>query len=245
MGHHPGSPGGYPGHVPGPTRKQFLAARPVGGSYTFGGRQGRMSPTRQRAFDELLPRFELQSDEVPAIAAEATSGRRPVIVEIGCGKGDATAAMAEGDGRSLVIASEANGAMLANLAVLLDEGGITNVRLWLGDAFDVLGLLGPGAVSEIRVWFPDPWPKPRHAGKRLITAQRLGLLVDALRVDGVLRLASDDAAYTAEALEAIAAEPRLVGGGVPRPAARPVTRFEARGLREGRQATDLVARRCS
>ena len=208
-----------------------------------------MSPTRQRAFDELLPRYELLAHELPWPAAQQVDAQQvdaqPLIVEIGCGKGDATAVMAGGDGDAVVIACEPNGAMLANLAVLLDERGIDNVRLWLGDAFDLLGVLGPGVVSEIRVWFPDPWPKPRHAGKRLVTPQRLGLLVDALRPDGVLRLATDAAAYAAQALAAIAAEPRLAGGVVPRPAARPITRFEARGLREGRTATDLVARRCS
>jgi tRNA (guanine-N7-)-methyltransferase len=196
-----------------------------------------MSPTRQRAFDELLPRYELAGHEA--------SGGRRLIVEIGCGKGDATATMAPGDDDALVIACEPNGAMVANLAVLLDADGITNVRIWMGDAFDLLGVLGPGAVSEIRVWFPDPWPKPRHAGKRLITAERLGLLVDALAPAGIIRLATDDAAYAAETLDAIAAEPRLVGGVAPRPATRPITRFEARGLREGRVATDVVARRCS
>ena len=225
-------------------RKQFLAPRPVGGSYTFGGRQGRMSPTRQRAFDEVLPRYEL-SLPLPGPPDRPIPDRRipdrPIIVEIGCGKGDATAAMAPGDGDALVIACEPNGAMLANLALLLDEGGITNVRLWLGDAFDLLGVLGPGTVSEIRVWFPDPWPKPRHAGKRLITARRLGLLVDALQVGGRFRLATDDAAYAAEALQAIAVEPRLTGDVAPRPDDRPITRFEARGLREGRVATDVVA----
>jgi tRNA (guanine-N7-)-methyltransferase len=225
--------------VTGPTRKQFIAARPVGGSYTFGGRQGRMSPTRQRAFDELLPRYEL----AVAMLDEVTGGQRPIIVEIGCGKGDATAAMAPGDGDAHVIACEPNGAMLANLAALLDEGGIVNVRLWLGDAFDLLGVLGPASVSEIRVWFPDPWPKPRHAGKRLITQQRLALLVDALTIGGVIRLATDDPGYADEALASIAMEPRLDGGLVPRPEARPITRFEARGLRDGRVANDIAARR--
>lgn len=193
-----------------------------------------MSPTRQRAFDDLLPRYELR---LPVVT------ERPIIVEIGCGKGDATAAMAADDAGSLVIACEPNGAMLANLAVLLDDAGASNVQLWLGDAFDLLGELGPESVSEIRVWFPDPWPKPRHAGKRLVTSLRLGLLVDALAVGGLLRLATDDADYAAEALSAIAAEERLCGGVVPRPEARPITRFEARGLRDGRAATDLCAER--
>lgn len=190
-----------------------------------------MSPTRQRAFDELVPRY----------AAEPPYPGRRLVVEIGCGKGDATAAMAAGDSGSLVIASEPNAAMIAHLAALLDAAGTDNVRLWVGDAFDLLALLGPASVAEVRVWFPDPWPKPRQAGKRLITSQRLALITDAMTVGGRLRLASDDAAYAAEALAAIDAEPRLTGAVVPRPIERPITVFEARGLAEGRPAVDIEA----
>ncbi len=225
--------------VTAPTPKRFVASRPIGGSYTFGGRQGRMSPTRQRAFDELVPRYAFELAE----AENARAGGRSLIVEIGCGKGDATVAMAPGDGDALVIACEPNGAMIANLAALVDAAGTTNVRLWLGDAFDLLAALGPASVTELRVWFPDPWPKPRHAQKRLVTPQRLALLVDALAVGGVLRLATDDPAYASETLHAVAAELRLDGGVVARPPERPVTRFEARGLLEGRAATDIEARR--
>jgi len=195
-----------------------------------------MSPTRQRAFDELVPRYAVNTP----IACD-----QPFIVEIGCGAGEATAAMAPSDVGSLVIACEPNAAMIANLATLLDAEATANVRLWVGDAFDLLDLLGPGSVSELRVWFPDPWPKPRQAQKRLFTPQRLALLTDALAVGGLLRLATDDAGYAAEALAAIEAEARLVGAIVPRPAARPITRFEARGLHEGRAAIDIEARRLS
>lgn len=200
-----------------------------------------MSPTRRRAFDELVPRYAFEHAE----AADARANGRPIIVEIGCGKGDATVAMANGDGDALVIACEPNGAMIANLAALVDSAGITNVRIWLGDAFDLLGALGPASVTELRVWFPDPWPKPRHAQKRLVTPQRLALLIDALAIGGLLRLATDDPAYATETLGAIDAEPRLDGRIVARPAERPVTRFEARGLQEGRAATDIEARRGS
>ena len=134
---------------------------PVGGSYTFGGRQGRMSPTRQRAFDHLVPQYLLT---LPVVAAER------LIVEIGCGKGEATAAMAPVDSPATVIACEPNEATMAHLATLLDADNITNVHLWIGDAFDLLAHLGPQAVDEIRVWFPDPWPKPRHAHKRYALA---------------------------------------------------------------------------
>jgi len=218
-------------NAPAPTD---AAHRPVGGSYTFGGRKGRISPTRQRALDELVPRY---------LFAPPFDASRPLIIEIGCGKGEATAAMAGGDTDSLVIACEPNAATIANLASLLDDGGITNVALWVGDAFDLLAHLGPASTAEIRVWFPDPWPKPRHAHKRLVTAQRLGLITDALTIGARLRIATDDAAYAEEALAAIGAEPRLSGGIVARPPGRPVTTFEARGLRAGHRPIDIEAHR--
>jgi tRNA (guanine-N7-)-methyltransferase len=198
-----------------------------------------MSPTRQRAFDDLVPRYALDVESW----RRADEGNRPLVVEIGCGKGDATAAMAPADGDALVVACEPNAAMISHLALLLDERGIDNVRLWLGDAFDLLARLGPGCAAEVRIWFPDPWPKPRHAGKRLMTAQRLALIVDALAIGGSLRLATDDPAYAAEALSAVAGEKRLRGGVVPRPPERPITVFEQRGLREDRPPIDLRAER--
>ncbi len=214
-----------------PAVRPFQGLRPVGGSYTFGGRQGRMSATRQRALDVLVPRY----------AAEPPYAGERIVVEIGCGKGDSTAAMAISDVESLAIACEPNAAMVANLAVLLDERGITNVRLWVGDAFDLLALLGTQSVAEIRVWFPDPWPKARQAGKRLVTAARLALITDALAPAGLFRLATDDPAYAEQALQAIAAEPRLVGRVVTRPTERPITVFERRGLDAGRPAIDIEA----
>ncbi|HEY4331374.1 MAG TPA: hypothetical protein VGM78_02345 [Ilumatobacteraceae bacterium] len=210
--------------------------RPATGSRTYGGRKGRMSPTRQRALDELVPRYAV-------VGPVASAGR--LIVEIGCGKGDATAAMAPADAAAdaAVIACEANQATIANLARLLDAAGITNVALWVGDAFDLLAQLGPSRVDELRIWFPDPWPKPRHAGKRLVTPNRVAVLTDALVTGGRLRLATDASAYADQALSVLSAEPRLAGEVVARPAARPITPFEARGLRAGHAAIDLEFRR--
>ena len=209
---------------------------PVGGSYTFGGRQGRMSPTRQRALDTLVPLYLIST---PLIAA--TSLR--LVVEIGCGKGEATVAMARGELDSLVIACEPNEATMAHLATLLDGAAVDNVRLWIGDAFDLLAVIGNESVDEVRVWFPDPWPKPRHAHKRLVTPLRLARIVDALKVGGLFRLATDDPQYAQQTLDAIGNEDRLVGALVPRPHERPVTTFEARALRAGREPIDITATR--
>src|SRR4051794_18887154 len=205
-----------PAHATGPA--------PVGGSYTFGGRKGRMSASRQRALDELVPEY--------LVDLPITDDRR-LVVEIGCGKGDATAAMAPKELDAVVVACEVNGATIAHLATLLDAADIENVRLWHGDALQLLAELGPASVAEVRMWFPDPWPKPRHAHKRLVTPERLAVVRGALVVGGRLRLATDDMCYAEQALAAIVDEPRLCGEIVSRPADRPVTAFEARAKREG------------
>jgi tRNA (guanine-N7-)-methyltransferase len=70
-------------------------------------------------------------------------------------------------------------------------------------------------------------------------------LVERLAVGGTLHVASDIVDYVRHTERVVAGEPRLRGGRVDRPEWRPLTRFEQRGLREGRSATDLVYERIS
>jgi tRNA (guanine-N7-)-methyltransferase len=212
------------------------------GTTTYGGRTGRMGPMRQHALAETVPLLRVDVDSVRRAAA---AGER-IIVEIGCGKGDATVAMAQStDADGLVIACEVNVAMIAALAMAVEALSIENVRLWPGDAFALLSELDPGSLDEVRVWFPDPWPKIRHAPKRLVTPDRIATITAVLRPGGRLRLATDDAAYAAEACASLTSEPRLRVDVVERPAERPVTAFEARAGRDARTVTDLVAVRIS
>src|SRR5262249_12426064 len=161
------------------------------------GRKGRMSPTRQRALDELVPLY---------LAHPPLATGRPIIVEIGSGRGDSTATMAAQQPEFDVIACEVNHATMSNLALLIDANELTNVRLWLRDAFEALAELGPRSVTEVRVWFPDPWPKPRHAHKRLVVPERISATTDALVIGGRLRIATDDVAYAEQALDVIERE---------------------------------------
>ena len=212
------------------------------GTTTYGGRTGRMGPMRQHALAETVPRLHA---EVDAIRRTTADGGR-VIVEIGCGKGDATVAMAQStDADALVVACEVNVAVIAALAMAVDAMAIDNVRLWDGDAFALLAEMDPGSIDEVRVWFPDPWPKIRHAPKRLVTSERVAAITNMLRPRGTLRLATDDAVYAAQASAVLGAEPRLRVAIVERPAERPFTAFEARAARDGRAVTDLVAVRVS
>ena len=170
-----------------------------------------------------------------------------MVLEIGFGLGEAALALALAEpGRDLLavdVHAPGAGALLRDAAA----HGLTNLRIVLGDAVPVLrDLIGPGALDEVRVFFPDPWPKSRHHKRRLVTPGFVRLVASRLAGGGHLYLATDWVDYAAEMLAAIDGEPLLdnpFGTFAPRPAWRPVTRFEQRGLDAGRRVVDIVAER--
>lgn len=101
-------------------------------------------------------------------------------------------------------------------------------------------MLAPGVLDEVRVWFPDPWPKARHAKRRLLTPAFLGLVASRLRPGGRLHVATDWAPYAEDVAAAVDASPHLALARQ-RPAERPVTRFERQGRAAGRRPHDLLA----
>jgi tRNA (guanine-N7-)-methyltransferase len=128
----------------------------------------------------------------------------------------------------------------------VESDDLANVRVTRGDALDLVVALPPASLDAIHAFFPDPWPKARHHKRRLIQPAHLGLLRDRLAPGGTLHCATDWADYADAALATLAAEPALANahnGFAPRPAHRPVTRFEQRGVRAGRQVFDLVFHR--
>ena len=126
----------------------------------------------------------------------------------------------------------------------LDEADVSNVRMMsLDAAWVVEHLLPEGSVSELWTFFPDPWPKKRHHKRRLVQAELVRDAATALAEGGAWRLATDWAEY-ADAMRAVLdQEPMLAGGVTERWEERPLTRFERRGLDEGRTVTDLTYRR--
>lgn len=177
--------------------------------------------------------------------AVALFGRSaPLVVEIGSGMGEAVVAMAAADPARDYLAVEAHVPGVANLLVRLTAGGLTNVRVAHGDALDLLReRIGPGTLDAVHAFFPDPWPKARHHKRRLVQPDRVALIAACLRPGGVLHCATDWPEYAEHMLAVLSAEPGLVNtcaGYAPRPPARPITRFEERGIAAGRPIADLV-----
>ncbi len=202
----------------------------------------RVTTGQAEALERLLPRYGV--DPHARFDAEQVFDRAaPLVLEIGSGMGEATAAMAAADPGRDVLAVEVHTPGLGNLLRLVEAAGLSNVRVLEADARQVLGdLLRPGSLDEVRVFFPDPWPKARHAKRRLVSREFADLLAGRLRPGGVLHVATDWSSYAEQSLAVLDPHPDYEVVSRER-GSRAVTRFETRGLEAGRTAYDVVARR--
>jgi tRNA (guanine-N7-)-methyltransferase len=162
----------------------------------------------------------------------------PVVLEIGFGMGDATAALAAADPDRGYLGVEVHTPGIGNLLALAGEQKLTNVRVAHGDAMELVHRIAPGALDAVHVFFPDPWPKARHHKRRLIQPANVALLRERLRPGGVLHCATDWPHYALAMAETLDADPGLRR--LPAtPHTRPKTKFERRGSEAGRPIADL------
>ena len=200
----------------------------------------RTTPGQVAVLERLRPAYALDIDG-PLDAAAVFGRVAPLVLEVGSGMGEATAEMAAADPDRDVLAVEVHTPGVAALLRRVEEQGLRNVRVVEGDALQVLAhALGPASLHEVRVFFPDPWPKARHAKRRLVTASFAALVADRLRPGGRLRVATDWASYADQVRAVITGSPALELVSAER-GDRPLTRFERRGLAAGRPSYDLVA----
>ena len=89
----------------------------------------------------------------------------------------------------------------------IDEAGLENVRLHVGDARDLIAALPDASVERVFILFPDPWPKARHQKRRLVQPETVAELARVLKPGGRLRFATDWADYADWTLQRLAASP--------------------------------------
>ncbi|MFY9511974.1 MAG: tRNA (guanosine(46)-N7)-methyltransferase TrmB [Rubrivivax sp.] len=212
-------------------------------------RAGRLGSGQQRALAELGPRFVLPYAAQPLDIA-ATFGRNaPLLLEIGFGMGDATAQVAAALPDHNLIGVEVHRPGVGALLKRIGEAGLANLRIVEHDAVEVLQqMLPPASLAGLHLWFPDPWHKKRHHKRRILQPAFVDLVTTRLAPGGYLHCATDWQHYAEQMLEVLSAAPGLVNTAAAyagRPAWRPLTKFEARGLRLGHGVWDLVFRRPS
>jgi tRNA (guanine-N7-)-methyltransferase len=215
---------------------------------SFVKREGRLTRAQQRALDELLPHYGLEPDTV--IEPVSIFGRSaPVTLEIGFGNGESLATMAAQDPASDFIGIEVHRPGVGHLLLELEHREISNVRVFTADAIEVLECCIPDhSLGRVLLFFPDPWPKKRHHKRRIVQHDFIRQLARKLVPGGILHMATDWENYAEHMLEKMHAAPEFrncAGNGnySPRPAYRPVTKFERRGQRLGHGVWDLIFER--
>jgi tRNA (guanine-N7-)-methyltransferase len=210
---------------------------------TYKTRRGRVTAGQAAALAELGGRYLVPADN-SLLDLPATFGREaPVVLEIGFGMGEATAELAAAEPDVDVLAVDVHTPGVGALLRRLESAGLDNVRVVEGDAIALLRRRVPAdALAGLRVFFPDPWPKTRHAKRRLVTSSFCDLVASRLRAGGFLHVVTDDASYADQARSVIAAHDRLtlIEG---RPFPRATTRFERQARAADRAVVELCASR--
>jgi tRNA (guanine-N7-)-methyltransferase len=209
-------------------------------------RQGRLTPAQERAFEQHWSRYGLEPAGAPR-DFDAIFGRRADhVLEIGFGNGEALRFASANEPERDFIGIEVHRPGVGRLLNALAQDGASNVRLYNHDAVEVLEQdIADASLAEIRIYFPDPWHKKRHSKRRLIQPAFARLLARKLAPGGLLHLATDWEPYAERMWDVLDAEPAFENRAgprdyFPRPAWRPETHFEARGLRLGHGVWDLL-----
>jgi tRNA (guanine-N7-)-methyltransferase len=220
----------------------------------FRSRRSALSDAQRQTWERRWPELGLSlgapteepDGPEPPLDARAWFGRRaPLVLEIGCGSGVSTLAMAKQEPDIDVIAVEIYRRGLAQLLCAIDRDKVSNIRLIRGNGLDVLQrLIAPGSLTGVRVFFPDPWPKARHHKRRFLQLGTVGLIADRLLPGGVLHVATDHPGYAEHIAEVGAGEPRLRRADADSRLAistvRPTTKYETKAQEAGSAVTEFI-----
>lgn len=168
---------------------------------TFAGRKGRLSETRLNILETLLPKYAISPDLKKQDYRQVLNSPQ-VIIDFGAGMGQhSMALLAKG---KAVVAVDVHTAGICDVVGYAHNHDHEKLRVFHGDG---IGLLLEGiqeeSISEVHVYFPDPWPKARHANRRLFTLEFLEMVSTVLLQYGKVILVTDIDEYADGAREVI------------------------------------------
>lgn len=213
-------------------------------AFNYIRRRGRFTKAQAAALDALTEQYRWTPEDLD---------QRPLGMEIGFGMGFELLAWAQQEPQWRLLGVELYQPGIGSMLSRLQKLEIANVRLVDQPAQLLLQQVSDESLSEVRIFFPDPWPKKRHHKRRLIQPDFLKQLHQKVHTGGIVRLATDWAAYGEwmvehfadhSGFELVQDEMRAANApSVVAPEVREVTKFEARGERLGHEIRDLQYRR--
>ncbi|MGL4767041.1 MAG: tRNA (guanosine(46)-N7)-methyltransferase TrmB [Formosimonas sp.] len=216
---------------------------------SFVHRKGHFSEAQRRAYETLLPQFGVAYDQQLKTAAdwaEIFGNTNPVVLEIGCGMGETTAAIAAQNPHMNYVGVEVFTSGVGALLKRIDEQGLTNLRVMQHDAVEIVrDMIAPESLAGVHIYFPDPWHKARHHKRRLVQAPFVHELALRLSNNGYIHCATDWENYAEQMLMVLSQETLLHNraenmGFILRPDSRPLTKYEKRGNRLGHGVWDVL-----
>lgn len=214
---------------------------------SFVRRTGRTTLGQAKAFADVGPQFLLPYRLEPIDFDLAFGRRAATILEIGFGMGEATAHIANVMLEKNFLCCEVHTPGVGALLKRIEEQQLGNIRILQHDAVEVIDhMLPEQSLGGVHIFFPDPWHKKKHNKRRLIQGPLIAKLTARLKPGGYLHCATDWQPYAEQILEVLRAEPLLKNttleatGYAEKPAYRPLTKFENRGLKLGHGVWDVV-----
>ena len=207
-------------------------------------RGGRMTQGQRGAFEDFWPDYGLSLHEGLFLPDQVFANSNPLVVEVGFGMGDSLIAMLQQEPDKNFIGIEVHPPGVGRLINNAGKAELKNLRVYMADAVDVLtDCFADDSIDRFQLYFPDPWHKKKHHKRRIVQPEFLALICRKLKPGGLLHMATDWENYADHMLEVLDAEPKLKNTSLdfsPRPAFRPVTKFEKRGENLGHGVWDLL-----
>jgi len=217
---------------------------------SFGRRRGKkLRPGRERLVDELLPKIKFDLSRPPS--QQFTGAVNDIWLEIGFGGGEHIAAQALAHPQIGFIGAEPFINGVAKLVHTISDENISNIRIWPDDVREIFPTITDNTLGRIFILFPDPWPKKRHAKRRLLTHETLDEIYRMMKPGAELMVASDHTDYVRYALFQISTHPgfewlaKSAADWRDPPKGWTRTRYEEKALAKGIKASYLVFRRKS
>ena len=207
-------------------------------------------PTRRDLLDAQLPKLAIALDEAGDPRRLFDPAPAEIWLEIGFGTGEHLAALATAHREIGFLGAEPYINGVASLIARIDEASLANIRLWPDDTRPLLDALPDASLARVFILHPDPWPKTRHAARRIVAPQTLDQLARTMQDGATLRLASDDPGQVAWMLFQLGRHPgfawtaRRPQDWRERPADWPETRYETKTRAAGRRPAYLQYERC-
>jgi tRNA (guanine-N7-)-methyltransferase len=212
-------------------------------------RESRITGAQKRALDNFSEKYFIPTDK-QQLDFENLFGRKArTVLEIGFGDGRSLVLMAAAEPNTNFLGIEVHRPGVGNLLQELVRNSINNVRICNFDALELIkNQIADSSLDAVHLFFPDPWPKKRHHKRRIVNQDFLAEIARILKAGGLIHMATDWQDYAEQMMLELNRHKMFrntIGDKqfAEKPASRPETKFERRGLKLGHKVRDLVFER--